>query len=131
MLLYEIARNGAINGAINLIDQGTTNPNGKILIYDTGRVTLLAEIELNNPSFAAPVVGTRSMILVPDVQDTAANATGVAAEFDIVDRDVTPVFAGSVGVTGKDLNLNSVNLEAGVPVKMTSCNITMPAGTVA
>ena len=131
MQLADNTRNAALDAMVDLIDLGSTNANGRMFIYTSGGGTTLATIELNIPSFNAAAAGSVSMIVVPDVEDAAADATGVAAEMTIVDRDENVIFSGSVGTSGKDLNLNSVNLEAGVPVKITSCVLTQPAGSPA
>jgi len=131
MQLADNTRNAALDAMVDLIDLGSTNANGRMFIYTSGGGTTLATIELNIPSFNAAAAGSVSMIVVPDVEDAAADATGVAAEMTIVDRDENVIFSGSVGTSGKDLNLNSVNLEAGVPVKITNCVLTQPAGSPA
>lgn len=129
MQLTDLSRNAAVDAVVSLFDLGVANLTGRLNIYDLGKVNLLAEIVMNIPAFAAPIGGVSAMILIPDVQDNAANITGTAVVVEGVDRDNNVVCIGSVGTSGKDLNLNSVNLEAGVPVKITSCNFGQPAGT--
>lgn len=132
MQLENAARNASANAIVDLVDIGSTNPRGRFYIYDTGETNLLATIPLNDPAFNAAVGGTVSLIVIPDVQNDADD-TGPAAEFTLVDKDDNVIAKGSVGVSGsgKDMILNSVNLEAGVPVKITACNITVPAGSPA
>ena len=130
MQISDAGRNIMLDGVVGLLDLGTTNASGTIYIYDSSKVTTLATIPMNNPSFADATAGTVNMIVVPEVEDTSADATGVAAEMTITDRDDNIVFSGSVGVSasGKDLELNSTNIEIGVPVRITSCVFTQPAG---
>jgi len=58
-------------------------------------------------------------------QDSSANATGTASWFRHVQSNGTSfVQDGSVGVSGADLNLNTVSIVAGGVVAVTSCVIT-------
>jgi hypothetical protein len=125
---------------VDAIDTGTTNSEGRLRIYSgsvpadadaaLGGATLLAELTFQNPAFgnasdAAP--GATATANLP-IEDTSADATGTAAFFRIVDRDVTTHSQGSVTATsgGGDLELNSINIQSGATVEITSMTITMP-----
>ncbi|MCK5603453.1 hypothetical protein KAR91_16330, partial [Candidatus Pacearchaeota archaeon] len=92
--------------------------------------TDLAVCPCNNPAFDPAAVGVANLDVTPAVEDDAADATGVAAQFEIQDRDESPVITGDVSTSGADLNLNSVNIQSGVKVTITSMSVTVPAGSV-
>lgn len=133
MQLTTSARNAAVQGVGDLVDQGTTNPSGQCKVWDSGKTTLLAEIVLNIPAFLAPAGGSRNLDVSTTVEDALANNTGTAAECEFIDRDGTVVMEGSCGLqgSGKDLQFNSLDLQQNVPVQITSCTITQPAGSPA
>lgn len=105
----------------------------KLRIYDgtrpaTGAAittqTLLAELICNATAFAgASVNGVLTANSISD--DTAANATGTASWFRIVQSDGTTfVMDGDVGTSGSDLNLDSVSIVINGTVSVTSFVIT-------
>lgn len=130
----------ACDAVVDLVDAGSTNPEGRLLIYAgsvpadadaaLGGATLLATLNMSNPAFgnaadAAPGA-TATAAAISD--DTSADATGTATFFRIQDRDGTAVIQGSCGATGsgEDLELSTVSVEAGVIVSVTSLTYTQP-----
>lgn len=108
---------------------------GKLRIYDGAQPSaaddaittqvLLAELTFGNPAFAASVNGVATANAISP--DTSADATGVAAWFRAMKSDgTTKVFDGSVGTSGADLNLNSVNIGQGAQVSVTALTDTQP-----
>lgn len=130
MVIEVDPRNDMLDGAVDNVDEGTGTTEGVLVIGTTGMGTTLVTIPLNNPAFDAAAAGAVAMDVSPE-PEADATADGTAAAFEIQDRDATKCFSGSVGTSGKDLNLNSVNIETGVPVKITSAVFTQPAGTPA
>ncbi|MCK4521420.1 MAG: hypothetical protein KAU20_02515 [Nanoarchaeota archaeon] len=130
MVLETDPRNDMLDGLVDNVDEGSGTTEGVLVIGTTGMATTLVTIPLNNPAFDAAAAGSVAMDVTPEPEEDAV-ATGVAAAFEIQDRDATKIMSGSVGTTGKDLNLNSVNIETGVPVKITAATITQPAGSPA
>ena len=132
----------ACNAIVDACDVGTTDAQANVVIYsgsvpalvDTalGAQVVLAELEMTNPAFgaaadAAPgATATASAI----TDDTTANATGTASFFRILNRDNVAVIQGAVGATGSgaELELNSVAIQAGATVEITSLTVTMPEG---
>jgi hypothetical protein len=118
------ARADQINTAIN----GGSGP-GLLRIYSGSRpatggvaTTLLAELTFSDPAFNAAVSGV--LTAAPIFEDSSANAAGTATWFRIVDSSGTFVMDGNCGVTGSDLNLNSVNISVGQSISVTSFVIT-------
>jgi hypothetical protein len=118
-----------------LLDGAKANYNsGKLRIYDgsqpanpdtaiTSQV-LLAELTLNATAFgnASNGVATANAIT-----GATAGATGTATWFRITQSNGTSVIAdGSVGTSGCDLNLNSVAIQSGATVNVTSLTLTQP-----
>ena len=121
--LSTAARNAACDAVVDLIDVGTTDANGDLVIMTSADVEV-ATLAMSSPAFGSAVTGTATANAISD--DT--NATGgTAALFKIQDKNNAEVFRGTVGVSGADLNLTSVSIGAGGTVSVTSFTVTMPA----
>lgn len=136
------AAKAAVDALTLLCDGGaTTNASAHIKIYsgsvptdaDTalGAQTLLAELPMSNPAFAASTdlnPGARATAgAITD--DTVADNTGTASFFRIVNRSgTTVILQGSVTATGGggDLTLNTVSIQANALVSVTSLTVTQP-----
>lgn len=130
----------ALDTLVDRLDLGSTNAQARVRIYsgtppadaDTALSgnTLLAELNMSNPAFGAAVdlnPGARATASAIS-DDTAADATGTATFFRLVDRNVATVVQGSVTATGGggDMTLNSVALQINARVVVTSLTITLP-----
>jgi len=92
-----------------------------------GAATLLAELVFANPAFGAAVNGVATANAI--ASDTTADATGTATWFRVWKSDgVTPIWDGSVGAAAADLVLNSVAIQAGARVDVTSLTLTESKG---
>ena len=112
-----------LNGGYFRIYDGT-QPAGPDTAITTQ--TLLAELTLSSTAFAASSSGTAAANAI--TQDSSANATGTATWFRAVKSDgTTAVIDGSVGTSGCNLNLNSVAIQSGAAVSVTSWTLTEPA----
>lgn len=121
--LTTTARNAACDAIVDLIEVGSTDANGDLVIRTAGDVEV-ATLAFSNPAFGNSATGVATASAISD--DT--NATGgTAANFIFQDRDNTEVLEGSVGTSGEDLNLSSVSIGAGDTVSVTSFTVTMPA----
>lgn len=97
-LTLTIASKDARNDAITaLVDLGATNAAGKFRLKTTGG-TPLVDIELANPAFGASVSGVSTLNGTP-LSGTAVSS-GDAATFDILDRDNTVIYSGTVSLAG-------------------------------
>lgn len=142
-MTLSIANSSAITACdaiVDACDAGTGVPQATLVIYDGTPPALvdtalsgnnvLAQLDMTNPAFgnaadAAPGA-TATAAAISD--DTAADATGTASFFRILDRDGTPKIQGSVGTSGAELNLNSVAIQVNATVSVTSLTVTMPEG---
>lgn len=87
--------------------------------------TLLGTLTLNATAFGAASGGVITANAITG--DTTADATGTAGYFRIWKSDgTTAVLDGTVGTSGADLNLNSVAIQAGADIEITSLTITLP-----
>jgi len=107
------------------VDLGTTNPEGKVLIK-SGAGTLLVEIVLANPAFAAGSGSIQTMQGAPLSGNVVAD--GIAALGQVVDRDETVVFEGPVTVIGGSgfIELDKVEMEIADVVTIQSLDIEYP-----
>jgi hypothetical protein len=86
---------------------------------------LLAELRFGSPAFGAASAGVSTANAVTG--DASANATGTAAWFRALKSNGTsPIYDGSVGTSGADLNLGSVAIQAGAAVDVTGFTYTRP-----
>jgi hypothetical protein len=85
--------------------------------------TLLAELTMFDPSAPNATGGVLTMNAI--TADSSANNTGTATWFRVVQSDgSTFVLDGDVSTSGSDLNLNSVSIQSGQTVEVTSWTIT-------
>jgi len=129
-LVSTAGRNAGCDAIVDLVDAGTTNTEGRIVIQTAGGAVDLAVCPCNNPAFGDAAVGVATLDIDPVVEDDSADVTGTAAQFEVQDRDETPVLSGDVGTSGADLNLNSIAIQSGVKVTITSMTVTVPVGSV-
>ncbi len=84
-----------------------------------GAQALLAELRFNATAFGAAVAGVATANAI--TSDASANATGTATWFRALKSDGTSAMVdGTVGTSGADLNLNSVAIQVGAQVSVTS-----------
>ncbi len=110
------ARNDMADATVDLVDVGTTNPNGQLIIMTSGDVEV-ATLNMSNPAYGAAITGSATANAITD--DTSATG-GTAALFKVVDRDGTEIYRGSVSTSGADLNLSSVTISGGDTVSISS-----------
>jgi hypothetical protein len=137
MRLATATRNALANAITTLIDGGSgagvveirsgTQP---ATANDVATGTLLASIPFNDPSFGAASSGVITADNDPVPEDSSADNTGTASWARVKDSAGNTVFDCDVSATGGGgtIQLNTVSIVAGGPVRITSGTITMPAG---
>lgn len=98
-------------------------------ILDVDGETVLASIELADPSFGDAVAGVATALGVP--KSALAIAAGIATTFRLYNSDDAEVFRGSVGLDPPgtaDAIITNVNLNIGDPVGITAFTFTQPSG---
>ena len=133
MALTTKQANAAVNAAADAVCALLNN--GYLRIYDGAQPatadtavsgqTLLAELRFGATAFGAASGGVAAANAI--TKDSAAKATGTATWFRAFKSDgTTPVFDGSVGTSGCNLNLNSVAIQENAEVSVTSLEYTQP-----
>lgn len=116
------AANAQCNALVDLVDAGTTDANGDLVIMTSGDVEV-ATLACSNPAFGAAASGVATASAISD--DTSATG-GTAALHKFQDRDNTEVWRGTVGTSGADLNLSTTTIGAGATVSVSSYTVTQP-----
>lgn len=115
-------RNVLADAVVDLIDGGTTDPNGDLVIMTSGDVEV-ATLAFANPAFGAAASAVATANAIAD--DTSATG-GTAALFKVQDRENREIFRGTVTATGGggDMELSSVTIGATDTVSVTSFTYT-------
>ena len=127
--LSDAARNAAVNAIVDLVDVGSTNAQGALQFRDASQV--IASLNLNNPAFGASAGGSAALDVTGTINGTVTPAgQSTIDRFRIVSRDVTTIFdgaAGSVAVSGADINLSSVVVNQNDVIEITGLSVSVPA----
>ena len=118
------ARNAACDAIVDLVDGGSSDSTGDLVLMTAGDVEV-ATLAFSNPAFGASSAGVATASALSN--DTSATG-GTATKCKVVDRDNVTVWEGTVGITGsgEDVELASNIIGAGDIVAVTSCTFTMP-----
>lgn len=124
--LSTAAKNAAADAVVDLVDAGSAAAQGTLQIRTASGGTLLVEIDLDNPAFGAAAAGVATLLGVP-LTGTAV-ASGNAAWADVVDRDGTIVYSGTVTVTGGggDFIIDTVAIQTNDTIQLNSHTVTAP-----
>jgi len=120
--LTTAARNAACDAIVDLCDVSAP---GDLRIGTTSMSTVLAVLALSNPAFGAAAAGVATANSISD--DTSADNTGTAAEYELRDGAGSNVITGDVSDSGADINLSSTSITAGDTVSISSLTVTVPA----
>ncbi len=133
--LADASRNAALNGALDLADAGAAA--ATIRIYTGtqpadaddavgGGDTLLVEITLNDPAFAAAAAGSKALDVSPALTGTAVGA-GTAGWFRLEDSDDVNILDGACGSGSGELDLDNTSIAIGQDVTINSLVVTAAA----
>lgn len=132
--ISNLARTAMIDALVDLIDAGS--PPGTLVIRtgtaptnttdaDTG--TLLATLTFSATAFGAGSSGVATAASI--TSDSSVDNTGTAGYFRIKNAAGTVIAQGTCGVSGADINFDSVSFIAAGTCAITSLVLTMPAGS--
>lgn len=125
LTLSTAARNAACDAVVDLIDGGTTDAGGDLVIMDSASNELVV-FQLQNPAFGNAASGTASLQGVPI--SATASASGTASQAKLRDRNNTDVITGlTVGTSNADVIIDNTSINSGQTVNLNSGSITMPA----
>jgi hypothetical protein len=123
-------RNGACNGIVDVIDQGSGA--GSVKLYTStqpGSVggtygTPLGTCPFSDPAFgnAATGVATASAI----TSDTSADDSGTCTTFALMDSDANVLADGTAGTSGTDMVFDNNVIVAGGTIAITAFTVTVP-----
>lgn len=125
--VLETIRNAWLDEIATAIDAGTVG--GKLKFYDgarpatNGTATNLLGTVVFSATCAPPASGG-VLTFSAMTEDSSADATGTATWARITDSDDVFVCDCSVGVSGEDINLNSVAITLGGIIRVTSGTLT-------
>jgi hypothetical protein len=119
------AQNAACNAVTSLVDQGSYYSSGQLnlLLFDSS--TIITTFTLSNPAFQDAVDGTAVSNFIPDA---TAFIDGTASFFNILNRDASMVWTGTVSTYAGlgDCKLNSVNIFHDATITLTDIVYTVP-----
>lgn len=98
---------------------------GRIEIYTAARAALLGTLTCDADCGTA-ADGTLTFAAI--TEDSAADATGTAAIFDVEDSAGVVIFSGAISATGGggDMTMPSTSITAGEPIRITSLTYSAP-----
>jgi hypothetical protein len=115
------ARATAYNGGSIRYYQGTMPAS---VAAGVGSDTLLAQMTFGATAFATTSTNTLTANAI--TQDTSADATGTIGYAACFSSGGTLISLHTVGTSGAEITVNTVNVVAGLPVTMSSFTITQP-----
>ena len=118
------ARNGAVDGVVDLVDAGAAA--GK-LIFAASNDTTVAALTFSDPAFTAGGSQTAGVATANAITSDTNAAGGTVAKGRLQDSDAGTVVAVTVSTSGADINLSSLTVGAGDTVAVSSLTVTMPA----
>ncbi len=123
LTLTTATRNVLADALVDLIDVGTGN--------GTMQIVILASTEVATVTFGAPAFGAASSgVATANAITKDSSDTGNASPVDgliVFDKDDLEVFRGTVALSGADLNLTDLTINATEEVDVTSMTVTQPA----
>lgn len=117
------SRNAIADALVALFDVGSANAEGRIRIYTTGGISLLATVLMANPAFGTAVSGVAPGLTLP-WSDSLAAASGSAAEFEAIDRDENIILTGDVDLSGEELIFPQLEIAVNDIVKILTAEYT-------
>lgn len=115
------ARNAACNAIVDLIDAG---PAAGTLVFQTSADVEVATLTFSDPAFGDAALGTATAGTI--ASDPSATG-GLIAQASFFDSANTKVLEATVALSGADINLSSIDINAGDIVSVTALTVTVPA----
>lgn len=124
--LETATRNAACDAIVDLIDAGSTDAQGDLVIMTAAEAAVLCTINLASTSFGAASSGVATMA---NVSAGTATGDGVAATAKFQNRDNTKVLGCAVAASGSDINLSNTTIATDDTIQMTdgATTFTVPA----
>jgi hypothetical protein len=118
------ATNRACDAVVDMVDEGSLYSVGRLIIYRQDS-SVMSRHDLSNPAFLDSTDGTA---VANTIYDATAMIDGTATTFDIVNRDASNVWDGSVSlINGSgDLQLPSVVIYSDSTINISSAFYAVP-----
>lgn len=132
--ITQAAAKAMCDALVDLIDVGGA---GSLKIYDgtraattdtaVGAQVLLATLPFSATAFGAATTASPSVATANAItNDSAADATGTATWFRILNGSGTAIMDGNVGTSAADLILNTASIVANAVVSITAGTVSVP-----
>ena len=118
----DIVRSVIADAVVDLLDLGSANANGRLVLNTAGDVEV-STLNFANPAFGAAAAGVATAATI--TFDPSATG-GTTTKCQLVDRDLTVIVEGSVGTSGTDIILSSNIITATDTVSITALTYTAP-----
>lgn len=118
------SRNAMCDALVDLVDAGSSDTTGDLVIMTSGDVEVATLSWSATPAFGAASVGVATM---NSINDDSSATGGTAALHKFQDRDNTEIWRGNVQTSGGDLNLSSLSIGATDTVTVSAYTVTQPA----
>ena len=121
------ARNSLADQIDTLVNGGSTDPQGDLVLIESAGPSDLVEFNLQDPAFGAASSGT--ITLQGTTISTTADAAGTVDQFEVRDKDNSVIYSGTVTSTGGggDLEMDNTTVTNGQSVELTSHSYTAPS----
>lgn len=118
------ARNAAANAVVDILDTGSADASGDLILQTSGNVTV-ATLILSNPAFGSASSGTATANAI--TSDTSA-VGGTVAKAALRDRDNNQTILGSVTASGGggDFIISNTSVGASDTVSCSSLTYSAP-----
>lgn len=118
------ATNRACDAVVDMVDEGSLYSAGQLIIYRQDS-SVMSQHDLSYPAFLDSTDGTA---VANTINDATAMVDGTATTFDIVNRDASNVWDGSVSlINGSgDLQLPSVVIYSDSTINISSAFYVVP-----
>lgn len=119
------ARNAITNTVTALFDIGSTAAGAQWVIVTSGDVEVSTNISSSATSFGGSANGIATAV---DIDDDTSATGGIAAKYELQNRDALAVVFGSVTASGGggDITLSTVTIPAAGTVELTLFTYTAP-----
>jgi len=127
--LSTAARNAAVNGIVDLIDGGTGDATGDLVVTNSSD-SIIATSTFSATAFGDAASGTATANAITG--DTSM-VGGTAARWQARNKANSEIMRGSVGIAGSgaDMIVSTTTFPAGGSLTISSFTVTMPAGSTA
>ncbi len=114
------------NSLADLIDSLVNTGAGTAILRLRATAVTVVDFSLSNPAFGAAASGTITLNSTPIA--AVASGTGEVDNFQVLDRDGTLIFSGSVTLTsgGGDIEVDNTNIVAAQNCSLDSFTYTAP-----